>query len=59
MNQAHDEPINAIAHLEDSQIIATGDDDGLIKIWDLRQAHKGKNSSVISFNDHEGSITGF
>ena len=35
---AHDEPINKISHLEDDVVIATGDDDGVIKIWDLRMA---------------------
>lgn len=39
---AHDEPINKIAHIEDDHVVATGDDDGTIKIWDLRQAQSGK-----------------
>ena len=56
---AHEEAINAVAHIEDSHIIATGDDDGVIKIWDLRQAHSGKKSCIITFNEHEGSISGF
>jgi len=33
---AHDEAINSIIHIEDSHIIATGDDDGIVKVWDLR-----------------------
>ena len=33
---AHDVPIHALLHIQDGNIIATGDDDGLIKIWDLR-----------------------
>ena len=36
LSSAHDQPINSIMHIEDSHIIATGDDDGTVKIWDLR-----------------------
>ena len=39
---AHDEPINKIFHIENDHVVATGDDDGLIKLWDLRQAQNGK-----------------
>jgi WD40 repeat protein len=46
-------------HLEDSHIVATGDDDGVVKVWDLRQAHKGSKSCVVKFKEHEGSIQGF
>ena len=35
---AHDAPIHALTHIENGNILATGDDDGVIKIWDLRQA---------------------
>jgi WD40 repeat protein len=55
--EAHDEAINAIIHIEDSHIIATGDDDGVVKIWDLRQANKGKKSCVVEFKEHEGTIS--
>jgi len=33
---AHDNPIYKILHLENGNIIASGDDDGIIRIWDLR-----------------------
>ena len=33
---AHDEPINKITHIENDHVIATGDDNGVVKIWDLR-----------------------
>jgi WD40 repeat protein len=36
--QAHPCPINTIMHIENGTVIATGDDDGMIKIWDLRVA---------------------
>ena len=59
LDGAHDEPINSICHLENDHIVATGDDDGLIKIWDLRQAQHGtKKACAITFKEHEGSITG-
>ena len=35
---AHDEPINKVSHIENDHVIVTGDDDGTVKIWDLRQA---------------------
>lgn len=36
---SHDEAINTIMHLEDDHIVATGDDDGVVKVWDLRLAN--------------------
>lgn len=38
LTNAHPVPINKLMHIENGVIIATGDDDGLIKIWDLRIA---------------------
>ncbi len=35
---AHAAPINSLLHVENNVILASGDDDGMIKIWDLRQA---------------------
>lgn len=58
--EAHSEPINKIAHVENDHVVATGDDDGCIKIWDLRQAQSGKaKSCVMTLDDHEGSISDF
>jgi WD40 repeat protein len=37
--EAHPEPIHCLLHIENGNIIASGDDDGLIRIWDLRVAH--------------------
>lgn len=55
---AHEEAINSICHLENDHIVATGDDDGVIKIWDLRQAQHGtKKACAIEFKEHEGSVT--
>jgi len=60
LTDAHDESINKICHVENDHVIATGDDDGLIKLWDLRQAQAGKQSScVMTLNEHEGSISDF
>lgn len=33
---AHNESVNKILHIENDFVIATGDDDGVIKLWDLR-----------------------
>lgn len=35
---AHDCPVHSLVHLEDGNLIASGDDDGVIKVWDLRMA---------------------
>lgn len=35
---AHDESINKVMHVENEHVIVTGDDDGVIKLWDLRMA---------------------
>ena len=37
---AHDESINKISHIENDHVIATGDDDGTVKLWDMT---KGKS----------------
>ena len=56
---SHYEAINSIMHLEDDHIVATGDDDGVVKVWDLRLANQaGKKACVIEFKEHEGTITG-
>jgi WD repeat-containing protein 55 len=57
MKGCHKEAVNKIKHIENSHVIATGDDDGCVKIWDLRMASEGKNACVIEFNEHEGTIT--
>ena len=57
---AHDEPINKISHIENDHVIVTGDDDGLIKIWDLREAAHGKQKAcAMTLKEHEGSISDF
>lgn len=54
---AHPCPIHTICHLEDNNIIATGDDDGLIRIWDLRMAGSNKKHAIcMEFSEHEGTI---
>ncbi|EKX48261.1 hypothetical protein GUITHDRAFT_86068 [Guillardia theta CCMP2712] len=36
MNNAHEAPVNAMLVMDD-KFLATGDDEGVIKLWDLRQ----------------------
>lgn len=45
--------------MEDNNIIATGDDDGMIRIWDLRLESSGtkKHAIVMEFAEHEGTIS--
>ena len=57
---AHDESINKVMHIENDHVIASGDDDGVIKLWDLRMAQSGKaKSCAMTFEEHEGSISDF
>ena len=56
----HEEPINKVCHIENDHVIATGDDNGVVKLWDLRQASNGKaQSCLMEFSEHEGSISDF
>lgn len=56
--EAHPEPIHSVLHLEAGNVIATGDDDGMIRIWDLRQASQGKKHAVcMEFREHEGTVS--
>ena len=36
--EAHANPIHSLIHVENNVILASGDDDGVIKLWDLRLA---------------------
>jgi WD40 repeat protein len=57
VKDAHNEAINKIIHIENDHIVATGDDDGLIKIWDLRLATDAKKACVMSLKEHEGTVS--
>jgi len=58
IEEAHPCPIFTICHIENGNIVATGDDDGMIRIWDLRVASEGKKHSVcMEFKEHEGTIS--
>lgn len=57
VKDAHNEAISKIIHIENDHIVATGDDNGLIKLWDLRLATGDtKKANVMSLNEHEGSV---
>ncbi|CDH52970.1 hypothetical protein RO3G_08588 [Lichtheimia corymbifera JMRC:FSU:9682] len=47
---AHDAPLNALLCLNEN-ILATGDDDGVIKLWDNR-----KQDAVMVYKEHEDFI---
>ena len=58
INDAHPEAIYSLLHMQDGNIIASGDDDGLIRIWDLRMAQQGKKHAIcMEFKDHDGTVT--
>lgn len=53
---AHPSPINSLIHIENNTILASGDDDGMIKIWDLRQAGSQGMGCVMKIEEHEGTV---
>jgi WD repeat-containing protein 55 len=53
---AHDDPINKVISLsEGGLMIATGDDSGCVKLWDMRTSAK----EVMSWSLHEDFVSGF
>lgn len=57
VNQAHSDAINKLVHIENDHVVATGDDSGLVKIWDLRLATDPAKACVMTLNEHEGTIS--
>ncbi|KAK3750946.1 hypothetical protein QZH41_015025 [Actinostola sp. cb2023] len=53
--QAHETDVNVISWNRNEPFIASGGDDGILKIWDLRQFQKGE--SVALFKHNTGPIT--
>ncbi|KAF2073704.1 hypothetical protein CYY_004992 [Polysphondylium violaceum] len=50
--QGHSYGMNAIAYSPDGQVIATGGDDGKLKLWNTNSGY-----CYVTFTDHEGPIT--
>jgi len=59
LKEAHPEAISKVIHIENDHVVATGDDDGLIRIWDLRMAQAGdtKKACALELKEHEGTIS--
>ena len=52
---SHDGDVNVIDWNKNEPFIASGGDDGYMKVWDLRQLEKGE--PVATFKHHSGPIT--
>lgn len=63
IDKAHDAPINKFISLEGisdvgHDIIATGDDNGCVKIWDTRVS-SSSTSNIMEWKLHEDFVSGF
>jgi len=55
VNNAHDSDVNVISWNRNDPFIVSGGDDGIIKVWDLRQLKN--NTPVATFKHHSAPIT--
>lgn len=56
-SDAHSSDVNVISwNRKESRFLVSGGDDGVVKIWDLRQ-FGGTNSAVAIFKQHTAPIT--
>ena len=58
VKKAHDSPINCIKYMDRNSIIATGDEEGTVKIWDFRiSSTKSQQLWIATFKENEDAIT--
>jgi periodic tryptophan protein 2 len=51
--QGHHYEINVVAYSPNGSVIASGGDDGKVKIWDTRTSF-----CFVTFKEHTGTVTG-
>ncbi|XP_007256542.3 glutamate-rich WD repeat-containing protein 1 [Astyanax mexicanus] len=54
-NEAHSSDVNVISWNRTEPFLLSGGDDGLLKVWDLRQFKSGR--AVASFKQHSAPVT--
>jgi len=58
LQKSHNSPISALIHLEGA-ILASGDEDGAIKVWDIRAQGDSAVKPMLHFTQQEDTITEF
>lgn len=59
VKKAHDSQVNVIKYIDNNAVIASGDDDGIIKMWDFRICStKTEKLCVARFSENDDTITG-
>ncbi|CAL8290393.1 unnamed protein product [Merluccius merluccius] len=56
-NEAHSSDVNVISWNRSEPFLLSGGDDGLLKVWDLRQFQASSGRPVANFKQHSAPIT--
>eukprot|EP00826_Nyctotherus_ovalis_P055401 TRINITY_DN7351_c0_g1_i1.p1 TRINITY_DN7351_c0_g1~~TRINITY_DN7351_c0_g1_i1.p1 ORF type:complete len:325 (+),score=65.45 TRINITY_DN7351_c0_g1_i1:212-1186(+) len=58
LREAHNSPLTALVHIENA-VFATGDEDGVIKVWDIRAQSETALKPMMVFKKQEDTISEF
>ncbi len=57
VSSAHSSDVNVIDWNASEPFLASGGDDGFLKVWDLRQVQSDSPEPVAAFGHHRGPVT--